>query len=355
MVGQDSGIPDLSWINRELPIADVVKALDLRVGEGGKIHCWHPERHKSGDRTASVGIQKPVNRVKCFGCGTRPMSVVDLVMDATGTDAAGAAQWIEKHFEVRRIPKRRHLQDARPKHWCDVGHEQPIELLVKSGIWGALSPQAQRIAPVLNCLATKADGNTFRIQISYRAIMRYSGVKSPNSVAKALKQLAEIEWLKTLPTESNSKVLRDSGTYILTPYSDGITELANSMAAQMRQEIEAERELRKRQRRARRQAIDAATRCVTIKAKEEPPRDAITKYNPLYATDSVVQNAATHSAASNRNGGKTPRLRAENGVQNVPAPYSGSRDEGRAQGRSQGCPHPANRGRQKPSGDSAEC
>ena len=43
--------------NRKVPVAGIAKALDLRLDGNGKIHCWHPERHKHGDRTASVGIR----------------------------------------------------------------------------------------------------------------------------------------------------------------------------------------------------------------------------------------------------------------------------------------------------------
>jgi hypothetical protein len=40
-------------------------------------------------------------------------------------------------------------------------------------------------------------------------------------------------------------------TYRLTPFSDGLADLANATAAQHRTEIEAERDLRKRQRKTR--------------------------------------------------------------------------------------------------------
>jgi hypothetical protein len=303
MVGPQDGIPDLRWVNRRVPIADVAKALGLRFGQGGMIHCWHPEKHKNGDRTPSVGIQKAVNRVKCFGCGTRPMSVVDLVIDVCATEVAGAASWLEQNFEIRSMPKRRHLEPNQPLRWCQVGHEQPIELLVKSGIWPALSPQAQRIAPALLSLATKEERDTFRVRISNRGIMRYSGVRSFSSVSKGIRQLEEIEWLECLPSDALAgSVLRSVSTYRLTPYSDGLMELAQAMAAQSRKEIEAERELRKQQRRARRHALDAATRCVAMKPTDAPSAAGITRYKPLYSQRSVVQDSATQNEAPNVTG-----------------------------------------------------
>src|SRR5215469_1785539 len=135
----DAGIPDLKWINRNVPIGDVATKLDLRFGSTGMLHCWHPERHKNGDRTPSVGIRKSTNRLKCFGCDTPPMSAVDLVIDVFQTDIVGAATWFSRNFAVRRIPKGRHLGPRAKDCWFEVGREQPIELLIKSGIWAALS------------------------------------------------------------------------------------------------------------------------------------------------------------------------------------------------------------------------
>jgi hypothetical protein len=270
--GCESGIPDFHWVNRSLSIADVAKALGLRV-QGGMIHCWHGERHKNGDRTASVGIWKITNRVKCFGCGTPSMSVVDLVVDVTGTDVAGAAQWLALNFEVQRIPKGRHLESSKALPHFEVGREDPIELLVKSGIWARLSAQAQRIAPTMLAFAEKEKRDTFRVRISDRAIMRYSGVKSFNSVSKAKRQLEEIEWLERLPSGAQAgSVLRSASNYRLTPYSDGLLELAQVTAAQNRNEMMAERELRQRQRRARAEALNAARRCAALKPTDVPPK-----------------------------------------------------------------------------------
>lgn len=293
------GIPDLHWINRSLPITDVAKALELRFGQGGMIHCWHPEKHQNGDQTPSVGIRKATNRVKCFGCGSPMMSVVDLVCDVQGVDVAGAARWIDGHFDVPQIAKRRHLEPNRPRRWCDVGREQPIELLVKSGIWAVLSPQAQRIAPVLLCLAVEDEHQTFRVQISNRGIMRYSGVRSFSSVIKGIRQLEEIEWLQCVPGETRAGTeLRSVSTYRLTPYSDGLMELANAMTVQNRLEIAAEREMRKWQRRTRRQALDGATRRVAMKRTDDAHPAGITVYNPLYTERSVGQNSAAQDEAS---------------------------------------------------------
>ena len=84
----------MRYINREVRIREVAHALDFKFDGRSKIHCWHPDRHKHGDRTASVGIRASNNTVKCFGCVSKPMGPIDLVMDVLDTAAADAALWI---------------------------------------------------------------------------------------------------------------------------------------------------------------------------------------------------------------------------------------------------------------------
>src|ERR1022692_4534979 len=104
------GIPDLRYINRKIPVADVARALDLRFGVNGNIHCWLPERHQHGDRTASVGIRRTNNTAKCFGCGVGPLGPVDLVMVVLGIKSPGAAaHWIAERFDVPDLPRGTHL------------------------------------------------------------------------------------------------------------------------------------------------------------------------------------------------------------------------------------------------------
>jgi hypothetical protein len=79
--------------------------------------------------------------------------------------------------------------------------------------------------------------------MSYRAIARYSGITSPNSISRALKQLAEIGWLKYRPF-GGSGPIRETAEYELTSHSDELRELANAEAAEFRRIIEAERLMR---------------------------------------------------------------------------------------------------------------
>lgn len=203
----DVGIPDLAWINRRLPIADVAKALELCFGQGGMIHCWHPERHQNGDRTASVGIHKVTNRVKCFGCDTPLIGVVDLVMEVLATDLKGAIRWLEDHFQLHHKPKGKHLESRGEERPYQIGYEGPIELLIKYGIWASLAPPTRAIAPVLLAFAERAEKDTFIVTFSYRGILRNSGVRSFSSVSKAIEQLKGIGWVDFQQTKAPDGVL----------------------------------------------------------------------------------------------------------------------------------------------------
>jgi hypothetical protein len=293
--GKANSIPDLKWINRSLPIAEVARKLGLRFGERGMIHCWHPDRHQHGDRTPSASIRKTNNTIRCFGCGTKPMTVVDLIVDASGITVADAARWLDQNFEVRRIRPRRHLAGAGSQRPYKVGMEQPIELLVRSGLWAYLSAPAQRIAPVLLSFAEHASRETFRVEISYRGMMRYSGLRSFNAVSGALEQLAEIGWLQRAGNGARGQVLRDTGGYVLTPFSQAVLDLANALSQRERELIQAEKELRKQQRHNRRAVLAERVQGVSTPKESEKdgetlPRHGVTKYKSLYPRDSVGEN-----------------------------------------------------------------
>ncbi len=152
------GIPDLKWINRSLSIVDVARKLGLRSGDRNMIHCWHPERHQHGDRTPSVSILQKNNSIRCFGCGKKPMSVVDLIMDTRGLTVAEAARWLDENFAVQRIQPGKHLAGAGAQHPYIVGMETPIELLVRSasGRGSPFQHKTDRAGPTLVRRACRA-------------------------------------------------------------------------------------------------------------------------------------------------------------------------------------------------------
>jgi len=247
-----SGVPNARYIRERVPIADVARVLDLEVFDDGMIRCWHSERHQHGDRTPSVGIWKKLNRVKCFGnaCVDKPLGPIDLVMDVRACDAGEAIRWIAQHFDVPRIPKGKHLVEPKDER-ARYGQERPLELLVKSGLFARLSVPACQLAVAFVELAPESQRDEqWAKQISYRGLAQYSGVRSDASIAKGLAELQGFGWLRRDrgKTRSGEGPIRDATTYIVTPFSDTVLELANATAADLRAAIEEERNLRRERR-----------------------------------------------------------------------------------------------------------
>jgi hypothetical protein len=180
------GIPDMAHINRKLPIADIARALDLRFASATMLHCWRPERHQHGDRTASASILTSSNKIKCFVCNFRPKGPIDFAMDVLEMSSpADAALWIAARFPVPLIPARKHLAGtARRGERVQSG----LALMIRSGLWAQLSPAAKAIAPALLEMAEKESGASERmtVELSYVGITRMSGITSPNAIHRAL-------------------------------------------------------------------------------------------------------------------------------------------------------------------------
>jgi len=244
-------VPNLRYINRNVPIVEVARALDLRIGDNGNLHCWRPHLHQNGDRTASVGVRKKNNTVKCFGCHIGPIGPVDLTMQVLGLKSVGkAALWIAERFDVPIVPAGKHLVQPE-RRICAVGFESYLGLLIRSGLWVLLSAAAKSLVPVLLEMAEPNPGTqTLSLTISYLGLARYSGTTSPKAISKALGELQEIGWLKkkTGARAPGSGPVRTASTYLLTPRSNEIVELAHANFAQTRDEIENERTLRAEER-----------------------------------------------------------------------------------------------------------
>jgi hypothetical protein len=242
----EGGIPDAQFIREKVPVAEVASALDLEVFDNRMIRCWHPERHHHGDRTPSVGIYRQYSKVKCFGCEGKLLGPIDLVVDVRECILREAIHWIAQRFAVPSIPKGKQL--VKPKgHVARYGYERPIELLLRSGLWAKMSRPAQLLAVVF--VELKVEGQrdeSWELEISYRALARYSGLKSDASVSKGLNDLAGIGWLQRQRrrTGRSRGPVRETATYIVTPFSDAVRELANATAADLRAAIDEERQMR---------------------------------------------------------------------------------------------------------------
>ena len=266
----EGGIPDAQFIREKVPVAEVASALDLEVFDNRMIRCWHPERHHNGDRTPSVGIYRRYNKVKCFGiaCDGCVLGPIDLVMDVRECTLTEAIRWIAQRFEIPLIPKGKHLLKPRDRV-ARYGHERPIELLFRSGLWARMSRPAQGLAVAFVELADESYlKESWELTISYRALARYSGsgLKSDASISKGLHELEFMGWLRRKQPrsrESNSPI-RETTTYVVTPYSDSVRELANATAADLRAAIDEERQMRAEKRAERTRDWRQAKRCGSV-------------------------------------------------------------------------------------------
>jgi hypothetical protein len=177
------------------------------------------------------------------------MGPIDLVMDVLKLTAADAALWIAERFRVPSIPARKRLEVGGRRD--PVGYERGLGLLIRSGLWARLSAAAQAFAPVLLEFAERQGplGETRRVQMAYRTIARFSGIQSHNAIRKGLVELSQIGFL-VLPATTRS-LDRTSASYTVAPDSHELWELAQALAHQTQQEIDAEIELRRRQRNER--------------------------------------------------------------------------------------------------------
>jgi hypothetical protein len=233
-------LPDMNFIRREIPIADVARELGIRVAGRNAAHCWRVGAHRNGDRTPSLSFYR--NRVKCQVCDADSMSVIDLVIKhqefAPGSSLREATDWICARWKVPTIAKNTKL--SRPERWSTspVGLSSfPLEQFVRSGIWAVLDDASRAILPVLFCFAEKSE-----VCVSYRALSRYSGKASDATIAKVLRRFKQIGILEALPKARNN--FRDAGRYRFTLDSPKLQAMLSSVHERLRVERDEERELR---------------------------------------------------------------------------------------------------------------
>jgi len=229
-------LPDLSHIRRNIPIADVLRELGVRLASPKSAHCWRTDRHQNGDRSPSISIWQ--NKVKCHVCDGGSMSVIDLVIKYRGCSLREAVAWICGQWTVPTIPKNQKL--SRPERWkgSPVGLSSfPLEDLVRSGFWGSLDDAGRAVLPVLFCFAEK--GVT---AISYRGLSRYSGKASDSTIAKVLRRFEQIGLLKALPKTIGN--FREVKRYFITLDNSEFQALLHGIHERTKVDRDGERLLR---------------------------------------------------------------------------------------------------------------
>jgi hypothetical protein len=231
-----AGLPDMKYINRHVPIIEVAAQLGIRVAGPKFAHCWRGGAHQSGDRTPSLSFHR--NRAKCFVCDADSLSPIDLVMKFQKCSLREATAWIVARWTVPTLAKNTKL--SRPERWTAprVGVSAfPLEEWIRSGVWAVLDDAVRAVLPVLFCFAENGE-----VAISYRAVCRYSGKASNTTIAKVLKHLVKVGFLKALPKTGNN--FREVGCYRFTPDSPKFQSVVSAVYEHTKAERDLERKLR---------------------------------------------------------------------------------------------------------------
>ena len=239
-------------MKKHVPILGVARALGLTIRRR-KAKCWRVENHRHGDVDPSLSFFEKRNRCRCFVCDMRGgHSNVDLVMGVLDCDLGSAVRWIAEHFTVPNIKVGRPSGSAlaSPAPYRVGVNDSEWEVIVRSGMWGALTAAERSI---LLTLDQWQDVETGLTRMSYRAIMRYSGVAKTGNVSSAIKKLKKIHALQSVPG-LRVGLVRECSAYRVTLEDPKFLELCNFICTSARQEIAQERQYRASQK-AKRQSV----------------------------------------------------------------------------------------------------
>jgi hypothetical protein len=240
--GAPGGLPDFEFIRYEIPILDVARALGIRVGQHYRARCWRAENHRNGDANPSLSFQVKKNRGICFVCDSHTWSNIDLVMLHLSCDRKQAVKWILERFDVPSRPAGSHVEKREawfPRFHSGV-NENVMTLLVRSGIWADLTPAEQSVLAVL---ITFTDNQDRYAEISYRGLMRYTGIGSQTTLAKAIQRFVRMHVLKVVH-RPGQRPCRGVNQYFLTIDDPRFDSLLMEQFRRTREEIALEKELR---------------------------------------------------------------------------------------------------------------
>jgi hypothetical protein len=251
-------------MKKHVSILAIARALGLTIRRG-KAKCWRTENHRHGDVDPSLSFSEKHNRCRCFVCDMRGgHSNVDLVMAILGCDLGSAVLWIAERFTVPNVKVGRPSGSAvaSPASYRVGVHGLAWEVIVRSGAWGEMTAAERSILVTLDYFKDSESGLTL---LSYRAIMRYSGVKKLENISAALKSLCRMGALQ-VSRGQRIGITRECSAYRVTLDNPKFLELCNAVFADARQEIAQEREYRASQKRERQRAA----RKVPVKSSNSP-------------------------------------------------------------------------------------
>lgn len=266
---QEVSRPDISWIKSNVPILGIARALGLRIRRG-KAQCWRTGNHRHGDTDPSLRFFEKRNRCRCFVCDMKGgHSNVDLVLHVLGVDLGSAVQWIAERFPVPNTKIGRPVGNApaHPMPYRAGVHGSEWEVIVRSGMWGAMTAAERSILVTLDQFKDPDSGVT---KLSYRAIMRYSGVSKMANVSSAIKELRKMHVLQ-VSCGQRIGVTRECSAYRVTINEPKFLDLCNGVFISARAEVAQEREYRNSQKRERERSARKPSRpsLQVVKATQE--------------------------------------------------------------------------------------
>jgi DNA-binding transcriptional ArsR family regulator len=205
--------------------------------------CWRQQKHQHGDRTPSVGLDRRANRAKCFVCDPKRLSPIDLVMSVREVNRGDAVRWLVAHFEIPNLPKGKHVESKErwPERFRIGTSGSALDILIRCGVWASLTPAQRSILPVLDAFSD-ADRT---LEISYRGLMRYAGVRSQSTISRALKRFQNLRVLSIVKARDEDG-FRSCNRYRLTLDDPLFRETARRTQETQAEELALERELRAR-------------------------------------------------------------------------------------------------------------
>jgi hypothetical protein len=166
-------------------------------------------------------------------------------------DLRGAVMCITEHFDVPLLPRGSHATERQawsPRFHASADNNNVIRVLIRSGLWAELTLAENCI---LNLFVTCADPNTGVAEISYPGLMRYSGINSRTTIAKAVHHFEQLGILR-VARKTDPLFYRRVNRYWLTVDDPKFQSLVANACKRQREEIELEKQFRAEEKAARR-------------------------------------------------------------------------------------------------------
>ena len=217
-----TAMPDMKYINREVPILEVARELGLEV-RGRKATC--PECKK---KRLTFSVKH--NRWRCWNCDPagKRKTAIDLVMFILNVDAFNAAAWISERWhvagqvQIERSENRRGLTKRAYRRVRNIPvpeRDKPnMQALVTSPGWREMILSARVVGLTLLALARMDANNS--VTISRKELSDLVGITDPSTLARANREVKAIG-LFDIDRGYRTKYAERPTVYRLTWWSQG--------------------------------------------------------------------------------------------------------------------------------------